>query len=163
MVQISAWKGFGEECWWGRDALQCRGYPRRWWRLCGCGRRLCVVVGVLGEGGEFVAGGNVVFVHGAVRVHHAAREVLRPQLAPVPVEGGHLSACTQSYDVSCSMRSLVNIPPFSTLLGPWNRLSIFQNLSNNNTLIIIIIFTNIFSKIGRIEIIRLPILCFPRL
>ena len=124
VVQISAWKGFGEECWWGRDALQCRGYPRRWWRLCGCGRRLCVVVGVLGEGGEFVAGGNVVFVHGAVRVHHAAREVLRPQLAPVPVEGRHLSACTQRYDVSCSMRSLVNIPPFSTLLGPWNRLSI---------------------------------------
>ena len=125
--QISAWKGFAAECWQGRVAWRCRGCPRRWWRLCGCGRRLCVVGGILGEGGEFVARGNVVFVHGAVRVHHAAREVLRPQLAAVPVEGRHLSAFTQSYDVSCSMRSLVNIPPFSTLLGPWNRLSILFN------------------------------------
>lgn len=109
-----------------------------------------MVGGVLGEGGEFVARGNVVFVHGAVSVHHAAREVLRPQLAPVPIEGCHLAAFTQSYDVSCSMRSLVNIPPFSTLLGPWNRLSIFQNLSNNNELIIIIIFIKTFkNRCGR--------------
>lgn len=128
--QISALKGFGEDCWRGRDALRCRGCPQQWWLLCDCGRRLCVVGGVLGEGGEFVARGDVVFVHGAVSVHHAAREVLRPQLASIPVEGRHLSAYTQSYDVSCSMRSLVNIPPFSTLLGPWNLLSIsfFNNL-----------------------------------
>lgn len=59
------------------------------------------MVAVLGEGGEFVSGGDVVLVHGAVGVDHAASEVLRPEFAVGAVEGDELSGWREEYCVIC--------------------------------------------------------------
>lgn len=46
---------------------------------------------LLGEGGEFVAGGDEVLVHGSVGVDHAAGEVLGFEFAIGAVERDQLS------------------------------------------------------------------------